>query len=112
MSNFFKENDVYEILKKYDWNEKVTEAIVNGYLKKLEEAGDFEGWTEVKKTEKQQPQKPHKEHHEHKGDRKFQKKPYRQNHPAPADNEGAQPRDSDNQHLQEQYQGIVIQGET
>jgi len=60
---------VYEFIKKYDWNEKVLDGITNGMIKKKEEAGDFGGWTEVKRVEKAPP----KVEKEQKGERKNKK---------------------------------------
>ena len=82
-SNSFQEYDVYQLVKKYEWNEKALDEVSNEKLRYKEESSHADGWTEIKRTEKPQPTTTDKNAKEGQKQRRNQK-----NTDQPADNNG------------------------
>jgi len=83
-SNSSQEYDVYQLVKKYEWNEKALDEVSNEKLRYKEESSQGDGWTEIKRTEKPQPATNDRNAREGQKQRRNQR-----NADQPADNNGS-----------------------
>jgi hypothetical protein len=88
----FGEYDVYQLVKKYEWNEKALDEVSNEKLRYKEESSQGDGWTEIKRTEKSQPAPNDRNPKEGQKQRRIQK-----NFDQPADNNEQKPYNKNRQ---------------